>query len=71
MNEPLTRIYVLPETNLKDIELMSIWVDATNDYADIVTIQGLQSASEWFKSYLDSVIEIKKMELHEQRQDKA
>lgn len=55
MATPVKREFVLPENCPKDIELMSIWAQAANEYAHILTPQQMISAANWFKSYIDSV----------------
>jgi hypothetical protein len=57
MSEPLKKSYVIQEDVPKDIELMSIWAQAAEDYMSELTSVQLKAAITWFKAYVDSRID--------------
>ena len=54
MAELVTKKFTVPENCPKDIELMSIWTQAYNEYSDELNAQQFIAAVNWFKSYIDS-----------------
>lgn len=54
MNDPLKREYTIPSGCPKDIELMSIWSQALEDYLPELTTVQFRAAAIWFKSFVDA-----------------
>ena len=54
MSDPVSRNYIIPDGCPKDIELMSIWAQATEDYLGELTDAQFRAAVNWFKSYIES-----------------
>ena len=60
MPEPVKKEFMIPENCPKDIELMSIWANAYQDYSDDLTIEQIEAAVAWFKSWIDAEIQEEK-----------